>query len=227
MKAIEIDPVERTIEETAVHCEARAIAERFASPPREVARFPNGDVLLASPIDAAEAFTVGGTKPIAGPALLVGRRKEFGEHAPSRTSLDVVRSMVRWTSVERKIVPASPVRPSKVRVVVMDPEIRTIDEMEMQATASALEALVGAAFMEYFRVPGGNIYGSQFLARAPSLWRKEDLVFPGRVVIVGVTDDYSHMFDTTIALDNLRKTVEFRSAGSDEWVRYSAASTSV
>jgi hypothetical protein len=46
-------------------------------------------------------------------------------------------------------------------------------------------------------------------------------------VIVGVTDDYSHMFDTTIALDNLRKTVEFRSAGSDEWVRYSAASTSV
>jgi hypothetical protein len=169
MKAIEINPVERTIHETAVHSKARAIAERFAFAPRTVACFPNGDILLAAPIDATEAFTVGGSKPIVGPALLVGRRKEFSEHAAARTSLDVVRSMVRWTSVERRIVPAPPVRPSKVRVVVMDPEIRTIDEMEMQATAPALEALVGAAFMEYFRVPGGNIYGSQFLARARSI----------------------------------------------------------
>jgi hypothetical protein len=61
-----------------------------------------------------EAFTVGGTKPIVGPALLVGRRKEFSEHAAARTSLDVVRSMIRWTLIEMKIETA---RPSKVRVV--------------------------------------------------------------------------------------------------------------
>lgn len=113
------------------------------------------------------------------------------------------------------------------RVVVIDPESRTIDEMEMQATVPALEALVRAPPLLYFRVPGGDIYGSQFLAKTPSQWRKEDFVFPGRVVIVGVAADYSHMFDATIALNVLRETVEFRSAGSDEWVHYNASSASI
>jgi hypothetical protein len=75
-------------------------------------------------------------------------------------------------------------------------------------------------------VPGGDIYGSQFLAKTPSLWRKEDFVFPGRVVIVGVSADGSYMFDATIALDALRETVEFRTAGSDDWVRYDTSSVS-
>jgi hypothetical protein len=52
--------------------------------------------------------------------------------------------MVRWTSVERKIEPPPPVRPSKVRTIVIDPESRSIDEMEMQATVPALEALLRA-----------------------------------------------------------------------------------
>jgi hypothetical protein len=58
------------------------------------------------------------------------------------------------------------------------------------------------------------------------LWRKEDFVFPGRVVIVGVAEDDSHMLDATIALNNLRETVKFRNAGSDEWVHYNASSAS-
>jgi len=98
MRAIAIDPVEQTTSVTEVHCETRLIAKRFQSRANSVARFPNGDVLLAGVSNATHAFIVGGSKPIVGPALLVGRRLPFGEHAPARTSLDDVRSMIRWTS---------------------------------------------------------------------------------------------------------------------------------
>jgi hypothetical protein len=97
----------------------------------------------------------------------------------------------------------------------------------MLSTVSALEALVRAPPLLYFRVAGGDLYGDRFAASRTLLWRKEDFVFPGRVVVVGVAEDYSHMFDASIALNNLRETVEFRSADSDEWARYSAASASV
>jgi hypothetical protein len=224
MRAIAIEPAERSIAVTEVHFEVHVIAERFASPPRAVARFPNGDVLLAAPTEATEAFTVGGSKPIVGPALLVGRRNEFSEHAAARTSLDVVRSMVRWTSVERKIEPA---RPSKVRVVVIDPGSRSIEETEMQATVPALETLLRAPPLLYFRVAGGNLYGDRFATSKALLWRKDDFVFPGRVVIVGVAEDDSHMLDATNALSNLRETVKFRNADTDEWVHYNASSTSI
>jgi hypothetical protein len=51
------------------------------------------------------------------PFWLVGL--PLGEHAPARSSLDDVRSMVRRTAVE-KIV--KPVPPSNVREIVIDPE---------------------------------------------------------------------------------------------------------
>jgi hypothetical protein len=98
MRAIAIDPVEQTTSVTEVHCEKRLISKRFQSRAHSVARFPNGDILLAGQSNATHAFTVGGSKPIVGPALLVGRPLPFGEHAPARTSLDDVRSMVRWIS---------------------------------------------------------------------------------------------------------------------------------
>jgi hypothetical protein len=60
------------------------IAKRFPSHLRVAARFPNGDVLLAAPSESTQAFTVGGSRPIVGSAVLVGRRLPFGEHAPAR-----------------------------------------------------------------------------------------------------------------------------------------------
>ena len=111
MRAIAVEPAQRTIAVTEVHFDGRVIAERFASHPRVVVRFPNGDVLLAAPTDATEAFTVGGSKPIVGSALLVGRRNVLSEHAAARTSLDDVRSMVRWTPIERKIESTPPTSP--------------------------------------------------------------------------------------------------------------------
>jgi hypothetical protein len=100
MRAILVDPAQRTIVLTKAHSDVGFIGDCFASHPRMAVRFPNGDVLLAAPTDATEAFSVGGSKAVVGPALLVGRRNVFGEHAPARTSLADLRSMVRWTSVE-------------------------------------------------------------------------------------------------------------------------------
>ena len=97
--------------------------------------------------------------------------------------------MVRWTSVERKIEPTPTARPSKVRAIVIDPESRSIDEIEMQATVPAPEALLRAPPLLYFRVCGGNLYGNRFATTAALLWRKENFVFPGRVVIVGVAPE--------------------------------------
>jgi hypothetical protein len=109
MRAILVDPVQRTIARTEAHFDGRFVGDCFASYPRMAARFPNGDVLLTAPTDATEAFSIGGSKAVVGPALLVGRRNVFGEHAPARTSLDNLRSMIRWTSVE-KIEPLPPAR---------------------------------------------------------------------------------------------------------------------
>jgi hypothetical protein len=81
MRAILVDPVQRTIALTEAHFDGRFVGDCFASYPRMAARFPNGDVLLTAPTDATEAFSIGGSKAVVGPALLVGRRNVFGEHA--------------------------------------------------------------------------------------------------------------------------------------------------
>jgi hypothetical protein len=118
------------------------------------------------------------------------------------------------------VAPPQPERPTRVRAVVIDPAARTIDEGDMAATVPALEALVGAPPVEFFRAPGGNIYGDKFVRRNASLWRKEDIALPGRCVIVGVSNDHTYMIDATISLDNLRRTIHFNDYGSRDWVRY-------
>lgn len=100
--AITVDPVERKIAVGKVPCDTFLIARRFASRPRVTVKFPNGDVLLAVPSETmVRGFTIGGSKPIAGSALVVGRRRAFGERAPARTSLQDIETMVRWISIER------------------------------------------------------------------------------------------------------------------------------
>jgi len=96
MRTITVDPVTRTIMESEIDRDTHLIAKRFASRPHVAARFPNGDVLLAAPSEGMPVFTIGGSKPVGGLALVVGPRRSYGERAPARTSLDDVTSMVRW-----------------------------------------------------------------------------------------------------------------------------------
>ena len=56
MRAILVDPAQRTIVLTEVHSDVGFIGDCFASYPRMAVRFPNGDVLLAAPTDVTEAL---------------------------------------------------------------------------------------------------------------------------------------------------------------------------
>lgn len=223
MRALAVEPAAQEITVIDVSHNRRTIAERFACfPPRVMARFPNGDVLLAAPTGTRESFSIGGLGPVAGSALVVGRRNEFGEHAAARTTLDELETMISWVSILPKVVPPEPVWPTVVRAIVVDPVERIIIEVEMQATVPAMEKLLRAPPLLYCRVNGGNLYGDSFERKNPSLWRKEHFTFPGRVVIVGVSEDDTHMVDATISLSNLRETIQFKVSNSSEWISYSA-----
>ncbi|QDM22674.1 hypothetical protein FIU28_17085 [Tardiphaga sp. vice154] len=100
MRAIAINSAAQSVEITAVSSDLGATAKWFGSRPHKAARFPNGDILLAVTANVAEAFTVGGSAPIAGSALLIGRRNKFGEYAAARTSVDVLQSLITWTMIQ-------------------------------------------------------------------------------------------------------------------------------
>ncbi|MGJ4932559.1 hypothetical protein ACQR1I_09240 [Bradyrhizobium sp. HKCCYLS2038] len=99
MRAILLDPIRQTIEVADVGSEARAIRGLLSAQLHLKAIFPNGDRLLSAS-DLNGAFSIGGSKPMTGAAVLVGRRLPFGEYAPARTSLQDVRALVRWSQPE-------------------------------------------------------------------------------------------------------------------------------
>ncbi|GAA0005881.1 hypothetical protein [Bradyrhizobium diazoefficiens] len=206
MKALALDPIRQTVAVADVGRDA------ICSHAEVAVRFPNGDILLASrptQKESTEAFTLGGSKPIVGGGMVVGRRLRAGEHAPPRTSLDDITTMVRWTRVEKKIVPIAPERPAEVRVVIIDPEKRSIEETRMSATVPMLESTIGAPPLLYLRIRGHHLYGSSLAPDKASWWRKEDFDFPGRVVVVGVDEHCTYMLDASIDVAMLKNTVTF------------------
>jgi hypothetical protein len=60
----------------------------------------------------------------------------------------------------------------------------------------------------------------KYLPKAAWQWRKEDLGFPCRCVIVGSDPKHDYFADVAISVDNLRKSVEFRSPAEKGWIRY-------
>jgi len=111
MKAIAINSAAQSVVVTSVSSDLGATTKWFGSRPRQAARFPNGDIILAISTNDAEAFTVGGSKPIAGSALVIGRRNKFGEYAAARTSLDVLQSLISWTLVQKNTDPRALLNP--------------------------------------------------------------------------------------------------------------------
>ena len=107
MKAISIDPRQKSVAVTDISPETRLIKTHFGGPPRIAARLPKGDVLLAGSREDTAAFSIGGSRPIEGPALIVGRVIGPGERGPARAALNAVINMVRWTTLE-KVVPPEP-----------------------------------------------------------------------------------------------------------------------
>ncbi|MBR0950340.1 hypothetical protein [Bradyrhizobium canariense] len=215
MKAILIDPSKKSVARIDISQDAR-LSDYFGEKPRLTMRFPNGDDLFAGVQERAEAFIIGGSRPIAGSGLIVGRRIGPGERRPALVRLDDVVTMVRWTTVD---LPPKP--PLTVRAIVVDPEQGLIEEVMIVANRLALAGLLGGEIGSYVRVPGNDhVLSSATGPETSWCWRKDDLTFGFRSVIVGHDSETGYFADVVTSVENLRTSVEFRAPNESCWMSY-------
>ncbi|WP_063994849.1 hypothetical protein [Bradyrhizobium sp.] len=217
MKAILIDPATKTVNVVNVQSVSRATSMFFSERPRPALRLPRGDVLLAS---AAErnAFLLGGSRPIGGPGLIVGRRRGAGEHGPVLVELDHVAQMVHWTTIEKA---DDMTTPTMVRVIEIDPERRSIEEMLIPRTMLALQHRFGGEIKLSFRAPGADlVFAAANAAASQSEWRKDDATFTDRCIVVGHDSRSGRLVDVAASLANLRESVCFRTQNDSDWTSW-------
>ncbi|GAA0023112.1 hypothetical protein JOE51_004152 [Bradyrhizobium japonicum] len=215
IKAILIDPQMKSVARIDISKDAR-LSKYFGEKPRVAMKFPKGDVLFAGVQERAEAFTIGGSRPIPGSGLIVGRRIGPGERGPAHVRLADVVTMVRWTTVD-----APPKPPATVRAIVIDPEQGLIEELLIAAHRLALLSLLGGEIGSYIRVPGNDHVLSPVPSpETPWCWRKDDLTFSSRSVIVGHDSGTDHFADVVTSVENLRTSVQFQAPGESCWMSY-------
>jgi hypothetical protein len=220
VKIVAIDPAKRSI---AVEDVTPDVLGRFcAAPSGVVAKLPNADVVLAGDNGQFEAgFSIGGSKAIRGPAIVLGKRAEFGERFPARSTVETLERLVRW--LEPEPIPRA-LSGETITVILVDPQAGTIDHVQMDCSMAGIDALVGEGeVVPVFDAPGGDVvYGRSF---APGWrWRKDDCIFNGRCVIVG--RDRTHLLRNPVAsVDVLRSTVEFGPPGKTTWMAYGKFAT--
>ena len=215
MKAILIDPTAQSVTRIEISQVVR-LGDYFNEKPQVAMKLPKGDILLAGVQEHAEAFVLGGSRPIAGPGLIVGQRTGPGERGPARIRLDDVAMMVRWTNIELRLK-----APVSMRAIVIDPEQGLIEEVVIAPHKPAIERLLGGEIGPSLRVPGNDhVMGPAFDFKSPWLWRKDDLVFSSRCVIVGRDPATDYFTDVFTSVDNLRASVEFRAPEGTIWKRY-------
>lgn len=144
IRAISIDPAVRSITAIEISPEKWSLRQFFGEKPIVTAKLPKGDVLYKAARECGEAFTVGGSPPIVGHGLIVGRPGEWGWRGSARVALADVVTMVRWTSVER---PSSPTHtpPESMRAIVNDPNQAIVEEEIIAGHMTAAERLLGDA----------------------------------------------------------------------------------
>ncbi|MDA9436227.1 hypothetical protein [Bradyrhizobium sp. CCBAU 51627] len=215
IKAILIDPQMKSVARIDISKNAR-LTHYFGAKPRAAMKFPKGDVLFAGIEECEEAFTVGGSRPIPGPALIVGRRSGPGERGPVHVRLAEVVTMVRWTTVD-----VLPKPPATVRAIVIDPEQGQIDEVVIAANRLALVGVLGGQVDSYMRVPGNDhVVSSATGPATPWSWRKDDLTFASRCVLVGHDSETGYLADAVTSIENLRNSVAFRGPDGNCWTSY-------
>ena len=131
--------------------------------------------------------------------------------------------MVRWTTLE-KVVPPSP--PTTMRAVLIDPEKGIVEEVEIAAGMHGIERLLGMPVGPHFRLPREDLVMlPKFPSKVAWNWKKEDLTFPCRCVIVGSDPANDFFADVSISIENLRSSVQFRGPGERRWTRYADRQT--
>jgi hypothetical protein len=214
MKAIMIDPNTKSVTRIDISKDAR-LSDYFGEKPEAAVKLPKGAVLFAGVQEHAEAFIIGGSRPIAGPGLIVGRRTGPGERGPALVRLDDVVTMVRWTTNEVRPTPGS------VQAIVIDPEQGLIEEVVIAPHKLAVMSLLGGEIGSYMRVPGNDhVISPAFGPGSPWCWRKDDLTFSSRSVIIRHDLETDYFADVVTSVENLRTSVEFRAPDESCWTSY-------
>jgi hypothetical protein len=217
MRAVAIDPMERRIVVEDVDPTPGELRRLCGAPPRVVARLPNGDVLLAREGERSWAgFSIGGSKAIRRPVIVLGKRDAFGERTGARSSAELLQGLVRWLEPEPAAEQEQP--GETIKVILIDPEAGTIDYVDVDRTMAGIDALVGGQAVPLMRAPGDDVvYGRSY---APGWrWRKDDCVFNDRCVIAG-SDRMNSLMDPVASVEILRRTVEFGPPGRSAWMSY-------
>jgi hypothetical protein len=99
MRAILIEPARQEVSLQDIEVRRSDLREMLGSAPHRVARLPNGDVVIS----AAEAgrhrrFTIGGSRPMDGPAIVLGASDRFREHKPAKSDVSSIKRLVRWVA---------------------------------------------------------------------------------------------------------------------------------
>jgi hypothetical protein len=222
IRAVSIDPAARSITTIEISPETRSLSGFFGEKPIVAAKLPKGDVLLTTVREYGEAFTVGGSRPIVGHGLIVGRRGEWGWRASAHIPHGDVVTMVRWTSVEKPSRPVLPPPPASVRAIVIDPKLGIIEEEVIPAHMTAAEHLLGGVHDWHIRLPSGDYLLSAKTDRSYRWWVQlyGEVKLIGRCVIVGHDFETDYFADVAVGLEHLRKRVEFRGPDEKHWVRY-------
>ncbi|MGY4432732.1 hypothetical protein ACVWWO_005209 [Bradyrhizobium sp. F1.13.1] len=130
--------------------------------------------------------------------------------------LDDVVTMVRWAAIEVRPKP-----PAVVRAIVIDPEQDLIEEVLIAPHKLAVMNFLGGEIGSPMRVPGNDhVFSLAFGSASPWCWRKDDLTFSSRSVIVGRDSETGNFADVMTSLENLRSSVEFRAPNERCWTSY-------
>jgi hypothetical protein len=217
LKAVGIHPFEKRIVVEDVDPTPAALRRLCGAAAKVVARLPNSDVVLASAGESSDAgFSIGGSKAIRGPAVVLGKRTMFGERAPARSSIELLEKLVRWVDPELSL--GSDLMGETISVILVDPEEGTIGLTPMVRAMAGMDELVGGEAVELLKAPGDDLVYGNRLATGWR-WRKDDCLFKGRCVIVG-SDRANPLMDPVASVEVLRRTVRFGPPGKTVWLSY-------
>ncbi|MCG2645193.1 MULTISPECIES: hypothetical protein [Bradyrhizobium] len=209
MRAVLIDPTAKTIDVIESQSVREATIRFFSEKPATVLRLPRGDVVLAAKAAGGDGFILGGSRPIGGPALVVGCSVDSGERASALVDPSHVIQMVRWASIEEF---KTADKQALVRAIEIDPERQSIEPVSIAPKMLALQHRLGGEIRVCYRAPGSDVV----LCRVDAMtdryeWQKDDAVFRGRCLVIGL-DGRKRFSGAAVSLAELREDVSFRVA---------------
>lgn len=225
MKVLLVDPTNQTVSAKNVEPHLAELRRLIGAKFTHVARLPNGDSVGAVPGSAGpNTFSIGGGLPIAGKAIVLRRTR--GEYRSARSDAETILGLVRWSvQVEPDTTPTETGKPdpraATAKAIIVDPASGMIEEVIVKASKAGLDEVAGGETSLIMKVTTNDaVLVLQSRGARPWRWRKDELVFPGRSVIVGWDKD-GNIGNATTTLEDLMGSVEFKAPGKNSWSSYS------